>query len=115
MNKSVFDLHENMAAALAYLGIFISGIVILIMEKENKFVRFAALQSTVFFLAMFVGGWVLGLLSWIPLLGILIGLVVRILSIGVFAVWLYLIYNAYKGRAIKLPIIGDICWEQVHK
>ena len=115
MNKSVFDLHENLAAALAYLGIFITGIVILVMERENKFVRFAALQSTVFFLTMLVASWVIGLFTVIPIIGILIGLVLRLLSIGVFIIWLYLMFNAYKGQAVKLPIIGKICWDQVDK
>jgi len=115
MNKSVFDLHENLAAALAYLGIFITGIIVLVMEKENKFVRFAALQSTVFFLAMMVFGWVVGLFTWIPLLGALIGLVRGLVSIAVFITWLYLVFSAYKGQAVKLPIIGQICWDQVDK
>jgi len=115
MNKSVFGLHENMAAALAYLGIFVSGIVILVMEKENKFVRFAALQSTVFFLAMAVLGWIIGILTIIPLIGILIGMIHGIFGFAVFLVWLYLIFTAYKGQAVKLPILGQICWDQIDK
>jgi len=115
MNKSVFDLHENLAAALAYVGIFFTGIVVLVMEKENKFVRFAALQSTVFFLAVMVLSWVVGVFTMIPLLGILIGLIRSLLGIGVFVIWLYLIFSAYKGQAVKLPIIGQICWDQVDK
>ena len=115
MNKSVFDLHENLAAALAYVGIFFTGIVVLVMEKENKFVRFAALQSTVFFLAVMVLGWVFGVFTIIPLLGILIGLIRSLLGVGVFVIWLYLIFSAYKGQAVKLPIIGQICWDQVDK
>ena len=115
MNKSVFDLHENLAAALAYVGIFFTGIVVLVMEKENKFVRFAALQSTVFFLAVMVFFWVTGVFAMIPLLGILIGLIRSLLGIGIFVIWLYLMFSAYKGQAVKLPIIGQICWDQVDK
>ncbi|MCL2396558.1 MAG: hypothetical protein FWC93_00650 [Defluviitaleaceae bacterium] len=115
MNKSVFGLNENLAAALAYLGVFVSGIVVLVLEKENKFVRFAALQSTIFFLAAFIVGGILDWLTWIPLLGGLIGLVHGIFSIAALLVWLYLMFTAYKGQAVKLPILGDICWDQVHK
>ena len=115
MNKSVFDLNENLAAALAYVGVFITGIVVLIMEKENKFVRFAALQSTIFFIATFIVGAILGLFSAIPFLGWIFGFVNWVFGIVVFLVWLYLIFTAYKGQAVKLPILGDICWDQVHK
>ena len=115
MNKSIFGLNENMAAALAYLGFFITGIVILVVEKENKFVRFAALQSTVLFLPIFLVTMVLNWFAWIPLLGLIIGLVNGILGILAFLAWLYLMFTAYKGQAVKVPILGDICWEQVHK
>ncbi|MCL2573711.1 MAG: hypothetical protein FWE34_04065 [Defluviitaleaceae bacterium] len=116
MNKSVFGLNENMAAALAYLGIFISGIVILITERENKFVRFAALQSTVLFLPLFLVMMVLGWFTWIPILGPLVfGLVSGIIGFVTFLAWIYLMFMAYKGQAVKVPFIGDICWEQVHK
>jgi len=115
MNKSVFGLNENMAALLAYLGVFISGIVVLILERENKFVRFAALQSTVLFLAVFL---ITGLLSWftsIPLLGLIFGLARWVVSTAGLVAWVWLMVTAYQGQAVKVPILGDICWEQVHK
>ncbi|MCL2235689.1 MAG: hypothetical protein FWB98_04500 [Defluviitaleaceae bacterium] len=115
MNKSVFGLSENWAAFLAYVFGFVSGIVVLIMEKENKFVRFAALQSTVVFLVFFVVNLVLGILSGIWIIGWIFAFVRWAMGIATFATWLYLIITAASGRAVKLPIIGDICWEQVHK
>jgi uncharacterized membrane protein len=115
MNKSVFGLNENMAAALAYLGIFFSGIVILVLERENKFVRFAALQSTVLFLPIFLVMGVLNWFTWIPLLGLIFGLASWLIGLVSFLAWLYLMFSAYKGQAVKVPILGDMCWEQVHK
>jgi len=115
MNKSVFGLDENMAAALAYLGVFFTGIVILIMERENKFVRFAALQSTVFFLPIFLITAILGWFSWVPVLNLLTGLAAGIIGFVAFLAWLYLMLSAYKGQAVKIPILGDICWDQVDK
>jgi len=115
MNKSVFGLTENMAAALAYVGIFFTGIVILVLERENKFVRFAALQSTVFFLPVFL---VMGVLNWfsnIWLVGWIFGLAGWLIGVVAFLAWLYLWLSAYKGQAVKIPILGDICWDQVHK
>ena len=115
MNKSVFGLSENWAAFLAYVFLFVSGIAVLIMEKENKFVRFAALQSTVVFLVFFVLYLVLGLLSSIWIIGLIFWLIRWLMGIVTFATWLYLIITAASGRAVKLPVVGDICWEQVHK
>jgi len=115
MNKSVFGLNENLAAVLAYFFGFISGIVVLVMERENKFVRFAALQSTVFFLATFLLMGVFGFLSGFFLIGWIFGIIRWALSLLTLAGWLYLVISAAGGRAVRIPIIGDICWEQVHK
>jgi len=115
MNKSIFGLDERWAAFLAYFFTFISGIVVLVLEKENKFVRFAALQSTVVFLVFLVINLGLGMLSNIWLIGWIFGFVRWLIGIASFATWLYLIITAASNRAVKLPIVGDICWEQVHK
>jgi uncharacterized membrane protein len=115
MNKSVFGLSENVAALLAYLGFFITGIVILVVENENKFVRFAALQSTILFLAIFLVTMVLSWFTWIPLLGLIVGFVRWIISTLGFVAWIYLMITSYQGRAVRVPVLGDLCWEQVHK
>jgi len=109
MNKSVFGLNENLAAALAYLGVYVSGIIILVLERENKFVRFAALQSTIFFATLTLLSILVG---WLPILGFLLS---RAIGFVGFVTLVYLVFTAYKGQAVKLPILGDICWEQVNK
>lgn len=115
MNKNVFGLHENLAAALAYLGFFVTGIVFLVLERENKFIRFAALQSTIAFIALGLLGMVLGWFSGIFLIGWIFGLARWFVGVVTVIIWLYLAFSAYKGTAVKLPVIGDICWEQIHK
>jgi len=114
-NKSVFGLNENLAAALAYLGTFVTGILILILEKENKFVRFAALQSTVLFVAIFVISWIVNLLSGIFFIGFFFGIISFLIGLAGFVLWIYLMITSYQGQAVKLPLLGNICWEQVHK
>ena len=115
MRKTVFGLSENLAAALAYLGFFVTGIVFLVLERDNKFVRFAALQSTIVFVTLAVLGWVLGLFMGIPLLGFVFRFARWLVGAVTLVTWLFMSYTAYKGQAVKLPIIGDICWEQVHR
>ena len=115
MNKTAFGLNENLAAALAYLGFFVTGIVFLVSERENKFVRFAALQSTITFIPLALAMWVIGLFTGIPLLGAIFGLARWIIGAVMIVSWLYLVFTAYKGQAVKMWLVGDICWEQVHK
>jgi len=118
-NKSVFGLNENAAAALSYvLGPF-SGIFMLVMERGNKFVRFHALQSTLWFLMLWVAWWVLGLLPriWIigPLLGIFVSPILFFGGLLYFVSKAWLAYRAYQGATTKIPIIGDVVWNQINR
>lgn len=47
--KSSTGLDENIAGALAYVLGFVTGIFFLVVEKNSKFVKFHALQSTIVF------------------------------------------------------------------
>lgn len=95
-------MEANMAALLSYLLGFISGVIIYALEKENKFVRFHAMQSIVVFASLFVLNIVtkaLPIVGWFAtsLLGI-IGIIL----------WIILMIKAYQGEYFKLPFAGDI-------
>jgi len=109
MEKSVFGLNENVASLLCYVGLYFSGIIILVMEKNNKTVRFHALQSILWFMVLSIVGWVLG---WIPLIGGLLGPVIGLLTL---VSWAFLIYNAYMGKRFKIPLIGDAVETQIYR
>jgi uncharacterized membrane protein len=110
MKKSLFGLSENMAAAFAYVGVFATGIITLVMaDKEDKTLRFHALQSIVLFGALFGLLWLLG---WIPFIGGIIGWV---LKTSIFVSWIFLTLISYLGARFKVPIIGDACWAYVNK
>ena len=100
--KTASGLDANLAAALSYLLGFISGILFLVVEKENRFVRFHAMQSTIVFGLLVVVDVVLQVL---PLLGFLI--VVFIVIPASAILWLLLMYKAYQGEEFKLPIVGQ--------
>jgi uncharacterized membrane protein len=100
--KSSTGLEENLAAALTYLLGFITGIVFLVIEKDSKFVRFHAMQSTI----TFVGLWILSVVVWtVPLIGWAIGLLLLPVTL---ILWLILMFKAYQGEKFKLPGIGEI-------
>lgn len=61
--KSSTGLDEHVAGFLCYILGFITGIVFLVVEKESRFVKFHAMQSTITFLGLFIISFII---SWIP-------------------------------------------------
>ena len=88
------------AGWLSYLGGWVTGLIFLLLKRDNRFVRFHAMQSLIFFGAM---GMVTTVFSYIPFLGF-IGDGLGFVS---FICWIVLIVKAARGRYYKLPIIGD--------
>lgn len=101
--KTSTGFDANLAAALSYLVGFVTGIIFLLVEKENKFVRFHAMQSTLVFIGIVV---VDILLQIVPILGSLIVIFVVIPLSAVL--WLLLMYKAYQGEEFKLPLVGQM-------
>ena len=115
--KTALNLEENLAGLLCYIGIWVTGIIFILLEPKNKFVRFHAMQSIIAFLPLTILGWLFGWLgapsiSWgtwsynpgIPVLIWLSWLVWVVMVI----LWLVLMLKAYQGEKFKLPIVGDI-------
>lgn len=102
-NKTVSGLDENVAAALSYGLGWITGVLFLVTEPQNRFVRFHAMQSTIVFLALSVACVVL---QSIPILGMLLTVFIVIPASAVL--WLILMFKAYQGEHFKLPIAGEM-------
>ncbi len=104
---TALGIDENVEGLLCYVLGFITGILFLILEKENKFVRFHAMQSTATFIILLVVSVVFGIIPFIGwVLSSLIGLIALIL-------WLLLMFEAFKGEKYKLPVVGDFAENQV--
>jgi uncharacterized membrane protein len=100
--KSSTGIQPNVAGLLCYLLGFITGIVFLIIEKENKFVRFHAMQSIIVFGGIFVLNVIL---TFIPFIGWLLGFLISLLGL---ILWILLMVKAYNGTMYKLPVVGDM-------
>jgi uncharacterized membrane protein len=109
ITKTSTGLDENVAGALAYALGWITGVAFLILERENTFVRFHALQSTIVFGAFCVLWFVC--LSLIPFVGGIISLIV--LPPVSAVVWLLMLFKAYQGERFKLPIAGRIAEQRI--
>jgi uncharacterized membrane protein len=97
----------RVVGALAYAGGAITGIVILAIEKKDRFVRFHAMQSTITFLGVLVLHLVL---TGLPV----VGFVLKVpFLIGVVVLWAFLIIKAFTGQTYKLPYIGDFVEQQL--
>lgn len=101
--------NENLMAAASYLLGFVTGIIFLILEKQSKFVRFHAMQSTILFGGIFVINIALG---FIPILGWLVGL---FLSLVAFILWIVLMWKAFQGEMYKVPFVGEMAEQQLAK
>ena len=118
--KSALGMDGNITALLGYI-VGIVAIISIIMEKDNKFVRFHALQSVLwsvacligFFAILIVGG-ILGLVlvTVSSTLGGIVWTLTILLYVGMFFVLFGgLIYGAiksYGGSMFKLPIVGNL-------
>ena len=101
MVKSSTGLDENIAGLLCYMLGWVSGIVFLILERESKFVKFHAVQSIIIFGVLSVLN---GLLGWIPVLGLIVGIISGILA---FVLWILLMVKASQGERYKIKWAGD--------
>lgn len=121
--QTTTGLAPNVAAGLAVLVTFITGIIFLVLEKRSQFVRFWAMQATVFGLGLFVFNialWILGLiLGHIPVLGWILGVFLFLLSmvvyLGAFVLWIIMLIKAFSGEEWSAPVIGRIAREQLAK
>jgi len=101
MAKTATGMEENVAGLLCYVLGWVSGIVFLILEPKNKFVRYHAIQSIIVFGAINIASLILG---WIPAIGGFLSWALGVLAI---ILWIVLMVKAYQGKKYKLPVSGD--------
>ena len=106
--KTSTGLDENVAGLLCYVGWWISGIVFYLLEPDNKFIRFHALQSIIAFGPITGALIVIASVSWIPILGWLLGAVGIIILIIAVILWVICMVEAWQGQMFKLPWAGDL-------
>jgi uncharacterized membrane protein len=106
-------MDPKVSAGLGYL-IWILAVIFFFIEKQNRFVRFHTLQAVLlgvsgfvlFFVVLFAS---IALAIVIPTLGGLIFVLGYVLiPIALFIGWLVAMINAFMGKYLKLPLIGDL-------
>jgi uncharacterized membrane protein len=132
-SQSGIGLEPNIAAALSY--IWIVGVIFYLLEKENRFVRFHAMQSILFGIAnslvmmvLAVAAFVLTMVfgiggamaggavsTLVTLIIWLMWLLFWLIGIGLFATLIFAAVKAYQGQKLVLPIIGKMADNIVNK
>lgn len=107
MAKTSTGLEENVAGLLCYVLGWVSGLVFILIEKENKFVRFHAMQSIVVFGVLTIASLIL---NWIPFIGWVLGTIISILAV---VLWIVLMIKAYQGTKYKVPWAGNFAEKQI--
>jgi uncharacterized membrane protein len=124
--KSALGLDGNLAAALGY-PIGIIAIICLIIEKENRFVRFHALQSILLhvgFIVLMIAVWILTIVLAIAgaaasaassgagavggIVGLLFTLIWLVVMVAYIGGLIFAAVKSYQGNMFKLPIIGSM-------
>lgn len=106
LGKTSTGMQANVAGLLSYLLGFITGIIFFVIEKDNKFVRFHAMQSMLAFGFLFV---LQMILMFIPFIGWVLSPIVSIVGL---ILWIIMMIKAYQGEFFKLPIVGEIAEKQ---
>ena len=102
MTNTSTGLQENVACVLCYVLGWVSGIVFLIIEPENKTIKFHAFQSILVFASLSV---IMMIFGWIPVLSIIFGVIVGIVG---FIAWIGLMVMAAQEKKYKVPIAGEL-------
>lgn len=115
--KTALGLDTNVGAMLTYLPVcgisLIYSIIVLVTEKDNKFVRFHAFQSLLLLGVLIVGVVGISIVSIIlafvsSTLSVLFGLLMWVVVLGIIALAVFMCIKAYGGSQFKLPMIGDM-------
>ena len=107
--KTSTGLEPNLAATLSYVCGWLTGLIFFLMEKDNNFVRFHALQSIIVSAGFTVICIAIGIFGHFPVIGWLFTLVAYpLIGLGWLVSWILLMIKAFQGERFHYPIAGDI-------
>jgi len=94
-------MRARTAGWLCYLFGWVTGLIFFLLERENRFVRFHAMQSLLFFGILSI---LEEVCSYLPLFGPIGAALGLVMFIG----WIVMMVKAHRGEYYKLPLFGDL-------
>ncbi|WP_202901981.1 DUF4870 domain-containing protein [Thermogemmatispora carboxidivorans] len=107
LGPTSMGMEANLAAGLSYLVGWVTGLIFFLVEKQNRFVRFHAMQSIIWFGALTVVEIALRIVWIVPFLGLLAFCFQGLIGLLGFVSWIVLMIMAFQGKYFKLPVVGD--------
>ena len=110
-------ISDNAAGAIAYITV-VPAIVFLVLPPycKSSFVRFHAWQSIFFFVAWALVDILVGVVENLAPSAVFLTLtLLQLVGLAFFVVWLIVLINAFNGKRIKLPIIGNVAQQQADR
>ncbi|MBN1164126.1 MAG: hypothetical protein JXB45_06085 [Candidatus Krumholzibacteriota bacterium] len=104
-NKDSSPIPLGIRCLLTYLIPFFGGLVFLFIERENRLIRFHAVQSILFWIFFSIYGVIINSVIQFAFLR-------HLLQLLFLAVWVFVMYQALKERMYELPLVGDIVKQQ---
>jgi uncharacterized membrane protein len=120
LGTTSMGMAPNVAAGCSYIVTWITGLVFFLSEKQNKFVRFHAMQA----ICLGVLAAVLGFVYSFLIVGAaaaasaspnaaagsvgFMGLIFMVIWLGFFVLWVVCLIQAFGGKWFKIPVIGDL-------
>lgn len=109
-------LNARLEALLSYLFWWVSGLVFFVIERKNKYVRYHAIQSLLYFgslaivlgLLKFIGGFLGSIFLIGFVLGFIFNIAIYLIGFIAFVSWVYLMVQAYRGKKPKIPYFGNL-------
>ena len=99
------DINSNKGfAVLAYLGILI--LIPFFAAGNSRFAKFHVNQGAPIAIGLLILNIAGSFLGWIPVLGTVVRLILRLLNIPILVLVVMGIINAASGKAKTLPVIG---------
>ena len=115
-NETKLGVAPNVGGLLCYMPCcvgFVVSIVAVIIEKENRFVRFHAFQSLLLHgaaialaIGLQIGTFTIATFS--SILAFLFSLLGFVLGLGLLGITIFLMIKANGNEEFKLPVLGDM-------
>ncbi|RMG25049.1 MAG: DUF4870 domain-containing protein [Armatimonadetes bacterium] len=100
----------HVLAGVSYLLWPLAPLVIFLMERENRFARFHALQSLILGLGWIPVAFLGFVLGYVPIIGLIL---MSCVYLAFFALVLWGLVSGFTGQWTRLPVVGEMAAQQL--
>ena len=106
--KSSTGMDPKIAVLLAYFFSWLGGLIIWLMEKENRFVKWNALQALILGIVEAIIGILMIIFGWVPFIGWLVVVIGWIALVAILVAVIIAIVKAFSGETFRIPVVSSL-------